>query len=212
MKPLYEVYKIIWTLFGEILDRHFFLRRYRQFVRYLVGFLVHCRGSLCELCTCILSFFAWPVLLRRRIVFAREICNFLNVNRQNIRSISVEPFLEPSNMALLQSQSGCCGGRHLALVPNINENKFTNERFGTILARRIRLSIHSFRDNCNGRTCRQRFDRLGDHRSACSRAGRLTKRDVPVETMWARMWRDGGAHIQTNVFLRDMDLVGINGE
>ena len=40
-------------------------------------------------------------------------------------------------------------------------------------------------------------------------AGRLLKRGTPVERMWARVCREGGARVQTNVFLRDMNLDGI---
>ena len=53
------------------------------------------------------------------------------------------------------------------------------------------------------------MDERGDHRAACPRSGRLLKRGAPIERMWARVCREAGGRVRTNVFLRDMNLPGI---
>ena len=37
----------------------------------------------------------------------------------------------------------------------------------------------------------------------------MVERGNPVERMWARVCREGGARVQTNVFLRDLNLPGV---
>ena len=58
--------------------------------------------------------------------------------------------------------------------------------------------------------CRRDLDQYGDHRAACNRSGRLKIRSAAIERMWARVCREGGARVQENVFLRDMNLPGIS--
>ena len=55
--------------------------------------------------------------------------------------------------------------------------------------------------------CGRPFDCLGHHRAACSVAGILGKRGFPLENAAARVCREAGTRIQTNVMVREMDLV-----
>ena len=50
------------------------------------------------------------------------------------------------------------------------------------------------------------MDARGLHRAACPRSGRLKLRSGPMERMLARVCREAGARIRTNVLLRDMNV------
>ncbi|CAK0891747.1 unnamed protein product [Prorocentrum cordatum] len=121
----------------------------------------------------------------------------------------VLPSLTDDQQWMLDSQGGRCGGRHLALIPSTPESTFTPERFRALLQRRLRLPLDATASRCNGRSCQAHLDERGDHRAACPRSGRLLKRGAPIERMWARVCREAGGRVRTNVFLRDMNLPGI---
>ena len=57
---------------------------------------------------------------------------------------------------------------------------------------------------CSGYGCH--FRTLGDHRAACPVAGVLGPRGAPLERAAARVCREGGARVATNVFLHDMNI------
>ncbi|CAK0830299.1 unnamed protein product, partial [Prorocentrum cordatum] len=121
----------------------------------------------------------------------------------------VLPSLTDDQQWMLDSQGGRCGGRHLALIPSTPESTFTPERFRALLQRRLRLPLDATASRCNGRSCQAHLDERGDHRAACPRSGRLLKRGAPIERMWARVCREAGGRVRTDVFLRDMNLPGI---
>ena len=54
--------------------------------------------------------------------------------------------------------------------------------------------------------CGGTLDALDEHRAACPTAGVLGPRGVPLERAAARVCREGGARVATNVFLRDMNV------
>ena len=54
------------------------------------------------------------------------------------------------------------------------------------------------------------IDWLGHHRSVCAVAGVLGLRGFAIESAIARICREGGARVSTNVFVRDLDLAGFN--
>ena len=62
---------------------------------------------------------------------------------------------------------------------------------------------------CNARSCRRQLDNLGDHWASCVPSGRVNRRARPVEKAWARVFREAGARVRENVFLRDTQLPGI---
>ena len=61
------------------------------------------------------------------------------------------------------------------------------------------LTVHSCR-------CGRLTDRFGHHRSACPVAGVLGTRGFPLENAAARICREGGGRVRTNVLVRDMDI------
>ena len=54
--------------------------------------------------------------------------------------------------------------------------------------------------------CGARLDRPGRRRAACARSGRLKSRAMPTERTLARVCREAGAVVRTNVKLRDMNI------
>ena len=51
------------------------------------------------------------------------------------------------------------------------------------------------------------MDALGDHRAACSTVGVLAARAVPLERAWARVGREAGGRVKTNVYLKNLNLL-----
>ena len=59
-------------------------------------------------------------------------------------------------------------------------------------------------------TCRlTKLDTFGHHRAACARAGVLGKRGYALESVVARICREAGGRVATNVLVRELDLVGV---
>ena len=54
--------------------------------------------------------------------------------------------------------------------------------------------------------CGGASDPLGDHRAACPTAGVLCARSAPLESAAARVCREAGARVASNVLLRDMNI------
>ena len=59
---------------------------------------------------------------------------------------------------------------------------------------------------CNGRSCLALLDAYGHHWTSCPRSGRLRLRAKPLERTWARVFREAGARVQENVYLRNTNL------
>ena len=76
----------------------------------------------------------------------------------------------------------------------------------TVLRLRLQYPLLLGPKRCNGNSCRSRLDAYGHHWSACNRSGRLKLRSYPLERTWTRVFREAGARVQTNVFLRDTNL------
>ena len=75
--------------------------------------------------------------------------------------------------------------------------------FRILLLRRLRLAMPPSALRCR---CRRLLDPSGDHRAACANAGILAKRGFPVESAAARVCREAGARVRTNVMVRDLNL------
>ena len=60
----------------------------------------------------------------------------------------------------------------------------------------------------NPRNCRcgHHLDVFGHHRAACARAGVLSRRGYALESVMARVCREAGGRVTTNVPVRDLDL------
>ena len=57
--------------------------------------------------------------------------------------------------------------------------------------------------NCR---CGHHLDVFGHHRAACARAGVLSRRGYAIESVMARVCREAGGRVTTNVAVRDLDL------
>ena len=112
--------------------------------------------------------------------------------------------LDPSSVALLESQSGPFAAKVLTALPTSPELRLEPASYRVMLLRRLRLQLPLVPAFC---PCRRRLDALGDHRASCPRSGLLRSRAVPLERAAARVCREAGATVATNVLLRDLNLV-----
>ena len=107
------------------------------------------------------------------------------------------PSRDRASQALVRSQAGRCAGEHLTLLPLNEELRWTNTKLRTLLLRRLRQPLDLDWCKCK---CGQPLDALGDHRAACSTVGVLAARAVPLERAWARVGREAGGRVKTNVY------------
>ena len=105
--------------------------------------------------------------------------------------------------ALLRSQSGPLSGVPFISSPAFHHSRFSSQEFRVLLLRRLWLSLPLTSRVCR---CGRPLDSCGHHRAACSRAGVLGNRGYALESAAARVCREAGGRVSTNVFLRDMAL------
>ena len=111
--------------------------------------------------------------------------------------------LDGASRALLLSQAGPGGSLALTALPTREEFTLQDDTFRCVLLRRLRLPLPLEARACR---CGGALDELGDHRAACPTAGVLVRRACPLERAAARICREAGARVATNVFLRDSNL------
>ena len=117
-------------------------------------------------------------------------------------STAVRSALDPASQALLDSQSGPFAATAFTLLPTSPDLVFESAPFRVLLLRRLRLPLPHMPARCR---CHRSLDPLGDHRAACPRAGALRSRGVAMERAMARICREAGASVCTNVLLRDLN-------
>ena len=109
--------------------------------------------------------------------------------------------------ALLRSQGGPLASAPFVCMPVHRVFRIDSQHFRILLLRRLRmplpLTVHSCR-------CGRLLDSLGHHRSACAVAGVLGRRGVPLENAAARICREAGGRVRTNVLVRDLVSTPIN--
>ena len=108
--------------------------------------------------------------------------------------------LDHSSRALLESQSGPFAAKVFTTLPTSLELRLEPASFRVLLLRRLRLQLPLVPATC---PCRRRLDALGDHRASCPRSGLLRPRAIPLERADARMCREAGATVSTNVHNQD---------
>ena len=86
------------------------------------------------------------------------------------------------------------------------ELQWSNAKLRVLLVRRLRLPLDL---NDKKYRCGHALDALGDHRAACSTAGVLQVRAVPLERAWARVVREAGARTKTHTYLRNLNLLEV---
>ena len=111
--------------------------------------------------------------------------------------------LPPRDRAQVRSQAGTGAGLALtALLTSYHTTKIPAHLFRVTLLRRLRLPLPLTLHMC--RCCRP-IDSFGHHRASCARSGVLG-RGYALESAAARMCREAGGRVATNVLVRDMDL------
>ena len=111
------------------------------------------------------------------------------------------PRLAEDDRALLRSQSGPLAGMSFSAVPA----RIDSQAFRVLLLRLLRLPLP-----LSSRRCRCGrfffFFWYGHHRASCATAGVLGRRGFAVENAAARICREAGGSVSTNVWVRDLDL------
>ena len=111
--------------------------------------------------------------------------------------------MPPSDRALVRSQSGPGAGVAFSASPSSMLTRIEAPLFRVLVQRRLRLPLPLFQRICG---CGLSIDPLGHHRAACSRTGALGRRGFALESALARVCREAGGRVATNLFVRNMDL------
>ena len=119
---------------------------------------------------------------------------------------SVLPRVSLDQRALLRSQGGPLAALPFTAMPVSPHQRFDSDIFRVLLLRRLSLPLPLSSHSCR---CGRPLDCLGHHRASCALAGVLGRRGYALESAAARVCREAGARVSSNVFLRDLDLVGI---
>ena len=127
-----------------------------------------------------------------------------SVSDTHFRKNSVLSRCTAARQAHLRSHSGHNAGVLLACAPTTPECTVPPLLFHVLLLERLQLPLPIVEVTCEG--CGDPVDSLGRHRAARPRTGRLRKRATPIERMVARIFREAGAQVRYNAYLRDMNV------
>ena len=152
---------------------------------------------------------SWRALADGARPLIRDIDNFERGNSDGwqhvVASKSDEVFasMPDSVVAAVRSQGGSGAGLALSCSPTCRTTRLEAQLFRVTLLRRLQLPLPFTERSCR---CGLPLDSLGHHRAACARAGVLGKRGWALESIAARICREGGGRVTTNVLVRDLDL------
>ena len=127
-----------------------------------------------------------------------------SVSDSHYRKITMLYGRTAARRAHLRSHSGRNAGVALAVCPTCPEFTIPSHLFRTLILERLYLPLQMTEAHCEG--CHHQFDTLGRHRASCARSGRVKKRATPTERIVGRIFREAGATVRQNVFLRDMNV------
>ena len=122
---------------------------------------------------------------------------------QHFRDTRLLPTMTEPDQALLRSQGGPLAAAPFTSCPTDRLFRIEPQCFRVLLLRRLRLPLPLSQRICR---CGRPLDVLGHHHAACAVAGVLGRRGFAVESVVARICREGGARVTANMFVRDMDL------
>ena len=108
----------------------------------------------------------------------------------------VRPRVSATDQGLLRSQGGPLSGVPFSYFPTSALARFDSTQFRVMLLRRLWLPLPPSSRNCQ---CGRLLDVLGDHRAACAEAGVLGRRGFALESAAARVSREAGARVGTNI-------------
>ena len=106
----------------------------------------------------------------------------------------------------IRSQSGRGAQPTFTALPTSILTRIDSSGMRVLLLRRLRFHLPLVQRCC---LCHHFLDPFGDHRCACSTSGFLSLRGFDLEVAMARVCRETGARVQTNKFLRDLNVDGI---
>ena len=99
-------------------------------------------------------------------------------------------------------------GEPFTCFPSTKETLFDPQSFRLLLLRRLRLPLPLTARRCR---CGRLLDSYGHHRAACARVGVLGRRGFALESAAARVCREAGGRVMTNMLVRELDLApGVN--
>ena len=127
-----------------------------------------------------------------------------SVSDSHFREVSLLSGQTAARRAHLRSHSGWNAGAALAHAPTAREYTVAPHLFRVLLLERLQLPLQVTEALCEG--CHAPLDVHGRHRTACPRTGRLKKRATPTERTLARIFREAGARVRYNAFLRDRNV------
>ena len=116
---------------------------------------------------------------------------------------TVRPRLSATEKALFR-QGGPLAGIPFLCFPTSSLSRIDSSLFRVLLLRRLFLPLPPSSRFCR---CGRPLDPSGHHRAACAVAGVLGTRGFALESAAARVCREGGARVSTNVLVRDVDLL-----
>ena len=119
----------------------------------------------------------------------------------------VRPRLSQSEQALFRSQGGPLSSVPFTCFPTSPLTRFDASLFCVLLLRRLWLPLPPSSRFCR---CGRLLDVLGHHRAACAQARVLGRRGYALESAAARICREAGARVTTNVMVRDLDLLPLH--
>ena len=94
------------------------------------------------------------------------------------------------------------------VAPPVLPRRSAPQLFRVLLFRRLGLPLPLTSRTCR---CGRPLDPSGHHRVACVRAGVLGPRGFALESMLARICREAGGRVTTNIMVRDLDLEHLQG-
>ena len=116
----------------------------------------------------------------------------------------VLPRCLPPERALLRSQCGPLSGLQFVACPSSPHQRFASHLFRVLFLRRLHLPLPLSSRSCR---CGRSLDARGHHRTSCPTSWVLGRRGFALESAAARVCREAGARVRTNVFVRDLDLL-----
>ena len=105
---------------------------------------------------------------------------------------------------MFRSQGGPLSSVPYTCFPTPPVSRIDSSTFRVLLLRRLWLPLPPSSRSCR---CGRLLDVLGHHRTGCAEAGVLGRRGCALESAAARVCREAGAMVSTNVMVRDLDLL-----
>ena len=122
---------------------------------------------------------------------------------RRFRETTLFPRMDPCERAMVRSQAGPNAWVALSTCPSSPLTRIDSPLFRVLLQRRLSLPFPLSKRICG---CGLPNDIFGHHRAACSRTGMLGRRGFPLESAAARICREAGGRVATNLHVREMDL------